>query len=94
MIMKTFNLQLIGFPGIRGGKNRLPYSPHAYICVRSRSKIKYPNKKGNVERNALSNECVSFQELEAEADRLIEELQQIKKQGMRFFKNELGDRFS
>jgi len=91
--MKTFSLQLISFPGNRGDKNKLPYGPHAYICVGSRSKIKCPSKKGNVERDALSNECVIFQELEAEADRLIEEIQHIKKQGMRFFEKELPNKF-
>jgi len=83
--MKTFNLQLISFPGNRGDKNKLSYGPRAYICVGSRSKIKCPVKKGNIERDALSHECVIFQELEAEADRLIEELQHIKRQGKKFF---------
>ena len=91
--MKTFSMQLISFPGSRGDKNKLPYGPRAYICVGCRSKIKCPSKKGNIERDALSDECVTFQELEAKVDRLIEELQQIKRQGMRFFKKELADRF-
>jgi hypothetical protein len=93
IIMKTFNLQLISFPGNRGDKNKFLYGPCACICVGSRSKIKCPSKKGNIERDALSNKCVIFQELEAEADRLIEELQHIKKQGKKFFKKELADRF-
>ena len=83
--MKTFNLQLISFPGNRGNKNKLPYGPLAYICVKCRSKIKYPSKKGNIEFDALSNKCVIFQELEEEVDRLIKELQQIKRQGKKFF---------
>lgn len=85
MIMKTFSLQLISFLGNRGDKNKLSYGPRVYICVGSRSKIKCPSKKGNIEHDALSNECVIFQELEAEADRMIEELQQIKRQGKKFF---------
>ena len=91
--MKTFNLQLISFPGNHGGGNKLPYGPHAYICVGCRSKIKCPSKKGNIERDALSHECVIFQELEAEANRLIEELQKIKRQGKKFFENEHPNRF-
>ena len=91
--MKTFSLQLISFPGNRCGKNILPYGPRAYICVGSRSKIKCPGKKDNIERDALSHECTYFQELEAEADRLIEELQQIKIQGKKFFEKELPNRF-
>ena len=86
LIMKTFNLQLISFPGNHGDRNKLPYGPRAYICVGSRSKIKCPSKKGNIERDALSHECVTSRELEEEVDRLIEELQQIKRQGKKFFK--------
>jgi hypothetical protein len=88
MIMKTFNLQLISFPGNRVDKNKLSYGPRAYICVGSRLKIKYPSKKGNIERDALSDECVTSREFEAEVERLIEELQHIKKQGRRFFEKE------
>ena len=86
--MKTFNLQLISFPGNRGDKNKLPYGPRAYIYVGSRSKIMCPSKKGDVERDALSHECVTSRELEEEADRMIEELQQVKKQCRRFFEKE------
>jgi len=93
MIMKTFSMQLISFPGSRGDKNKLPYGPRAYICVGCRSKIKCPSKKGNIERDALSNECVTSRELEEEVDRLIEELQQIKRQGRRFFEKELLNSF-
>lgn len=91
--MKTINLQLISFPGKRSDRNKLPHGPRAYICVKCISKIKHPGNKGIIKRDALSDECVTFQELEIEADRMIEELQQIKKQGMRFFKKELDDRF-
>jgi len=88
MIMKTFNLQLISFPGNRGNKNELSYGPRSYICVGSRTKIKCPSKKSDVERDALSHECVTSRELEEEVDRLIEELQHIKKQGRKFFEKE------
>ena len=92
-IMLTFSLQLISFPGNRGDKNKLLYGPRVYICVGSRSKIKCPSKKGNIERDALSNECVTSRELEEEADRLIEELQQIKRQAKKFFEKELPNKF-
>jgi len=84
--MQTFSLQLISFPGNHGDKKKLPYGPRAYICVGCSSKIKCPSKKGNIELDALSHECATSRELEEEVDRLIEELQQIKRQGMRFFK--------
>jgi len=91
--MKTFSLQLISFPGNHGERNKLPYGPRAYICVKCSSKINCPSKNGNVERVALSNEYTSFQEFEVEVDRLVKELQQIKRQGMRFFEKELLNRF-
>jgi len=91
--METFSLQLINFPGNHGDKNKLSYGPRSYICVRCRSKIKCPSKKGNIERDALSNECTSFQEFEAEVDSLVKELQHIKRQGKKFFEKELLNRF-
>ncbi len=92
-IMQTFSLQLISFPGNHGDRNKLPYGPRAYICVKCRLKINCPSKKDKKERDALSHECTTSQELEAEVDRLVEELQQIKRQGRRFFKKGLPDRF-
>ena len=86
--MKISNFILIKFPGKPGDKNKLPYGPRAYICVKSNTILKCPSKKDNTEFDALSHECTSFQEFEAEADRLIEELQQVKKQGRRFFEKE------
>lgn len=91
--MKTFSLQLISFPGNHGDRNKLPYGPRAYICVKCSSKINCPSRKGNIELDALSHQCTTFQEFEAEVDRLVKELQHIKRQGMRFFKKELADRF-
>ena len=91
--MKTFSLQLISFPGNNGDRNKLPYGPRAYVCVKCISKVKCPSKKGNIEFDALSHQCTIFQELEAEVDRLVKELQHIKRQGRRFFKKELPDRF-
>lgn len=88
--MFTFSLQLISLRGSHGNKNELPYGPRAHICVKGSSEVKYPTKKGIMPFAALSHECTGFQELEAEADRLVEELRKIKKQGMRFFEKELG----
>lgn len=86
--MKTFSLQLINFPGNHGDKNKLPYGPRAHICVKCKTILKCPSKKGIIELDALSHECTSFQEFESEVDRLSKELQQIKKQGRRFFEKE------
>jgi len=91
--MKTFSLQLISFPSNHGDRNKKPYGPRAYICVKCSSKLNCPSKKGNIERDALSNECVTSRELEEEADRLIEELQQIKRQAKKFFEKELPNKF-
>jgi len=87
--MKKLNLQLISFPGNHGERNKLPYGPRAYICVKCSSKINCPSKSGNFERVALSNEYTSFQGFEVEVDRLVKELQQIKRQGKKFFETEL-----
>ena len=93
MIMKTVSLQLISFPGNHGKGNELPHGPQASICVKCNTILKCPAKKGNIKLDALSHKCTYFQEFEAEVDRLVEELQHIKRQGRRFFKKELADRF-
>jgi hypothetical protein len=91
--MLTFSLQLISFPGYHGNRNELPDGPKAYVCVKCSSKLNCPGRKGNIEFDALSHQCTNFQEFESEVDRLVNELQKIKRQGLRFFKKELGDRF-
>ena len=93
MIMKTFSLQLSSFPGNHVDRNKLPYGPRAYICVKCSSKLNCPSKKDKKERDALSHECTTSQEFEAEVDRLVKELQQIKRQGKKFFEKELPDGF-
>ena len=91
--MLTDRFELIRFPCNHGNRNELPHGPQAYVCVKFSSKLKYPTKKGNIELTALSHQCVTLQELEAEVDRLVEELRQIKRQGMAFFEKELAHRF-
>ena len=69
--MKTYNLDLLSwtFPSL---------THHAHIYIKEYS----TDEKGHI---LLTPECVSYQELQYQADRLIKELEEIKRKAKKRF---------
>lgn len=84
--MSTFSLQLLDFPG-NYEKGTVPYGPRTYVAIKSCSIVPWRNKSGKkkIDFETLSHECLSMGEFESEVDRLIKELETIKRQAKRFF---------
>jgi hypothetical protein len=66
--------------------------PIAYISFKNVGTKKCIRGKEEIEFIAISFECVTFNDLENEVNRLIKELEIIKKQGRKFFEKEIGKR--
>ncbi len=93
--MSTYSLQLLGFPG-NYGSGTPPYGPRAYIAIKSCSKVKWRDKTGKkeIDFTVISPECVSMNEFRHEIERLIKELETIKKQAEKFFHKEAAKKSS
>ncbi len=87
--MTTHTLQLLKILS-NYKKGTLPYGPKAYIALKSYSGIELPTESGKekVMFKMLSPECLVLSEIEYEINRLIRELQTIKKQAKEFFQKE------
>jgi hypothetical protein len=90
--MTTWNLQFLPFSDFY--KNTpTGLGPRAYVAVKHPSdRIKYKEGKNEIEIDTISPECATFMEFEIEVNRLIKELETIKKQGKRFFEKEIQKR--
>ena len=90
--MTTWNLQLLPFSNFYENKPT-GLGPRAYIAVKHPSdRIKYKEGKNEIEVDTISPDCTIFEELEFQVDRLIKELETIKKQGKKFFEKEIQKR--
>ena len=87
--MSTHTLQLLKILS-NYKKGTLPYGPKAYIALKSYGGIELPTESGKekVMFRILSPECLALSEIEYEINRLIRELQTIKKQAKEFFQKE------
>ncbi|MBA7494696.1 hypothetical protein ES702_05273 [subsurface metagenome] len=87
--MSTHTLQLLKIPS-NYKKGTLPYGPKAYIALKSYGGIELPTKSGKEKTmfSILSPECLALNEIKYEINRLIQELQTIKKQAKGFFQKE------
>lgn len=86
--IKTWNLQLLSFPDFFDNKT-IGLGPTAYIAIKHPSDtLKWKEGKKEFEFETISPECATFRELELEVDRLIKELETIKRQGKKFFEIE------
>jgi hypothetical protein len=87
--MPPYYLQLLDFPG-NYEKGSHVYGPRAYVAIRASSPEKGKDKSGNKELDftVISADCYSFSEFESEANKLIKELETIKKQAKKFFRKE------
>lgn len=86
LIMPTYSLQLLNLPG-NYKKGTLVHGPIAYIAIKTCSEIKWQNKGGKkpIDFTVISHKCYSLTELEQEINRLIKELESIRKQAKEFF---------
>lgn len=90
--MATWNLQILKFPD-NYDKQTPRLGSRAYIALRHPSDtLKWKEGKKELEFKTISPECATFMELEIEVNRLIKELETIKKQGKRFFEKEIQKR--
>ena len=87
--MSTYYLRLLDFPG-NYEKGPYIYGPRAYVAIKASLQEKWKDKSGNkeVDFTVISPDCVSFSEFESEANKLIKELETIKKQAKKFFQKE------
>ena len=86
--MATWNLQLLKF-GENYEEELIGLGPRAYIAIKHPSDtIKRKEGKNEIEFKTISPDCATFGELEIEVNRLIKELETIKKQGKKFFEKE------
>jgi hypothetical protein len=81
--MSTSNLKLLFLPGSYG-KGVSPCGPKAYVAIQ---RYFHPNLTDSSMKNeqVVSADCNSFDEFQPEIDRLINELEVIKKQAERLF---------
>jgi len=86
--MATWNLQLLKF-GENYEEELIGPGPRAYIALTHPSDtIKKKVGKNEIEFKTISPDCATFGELEIEVNRLIKELETIKRQGKKFFEKE------
>ena len=84
--MSTLSLQLLKIPANNKSENDTLDTARAYIAVKCSS----IEEVGKVEFTTISPECRSLREVKEEADRLIKELNAIKKYAASFFKKRGG----
>jgi hypothetical protein len=90
--MTTWNLQLLSFPYFYEN-NPTGHGPIAFIAIKHLSdRKKWKKGKEKIEFETISPDCPNYPELEIEVNRLIKELETIKKQGKKFFENEMKKR--
>jgi hypothetical protein len=90
--MTPWNLRLLHFSDFYENKPT-GLGPKAYIAVKHPSdRITWKEGKNKIEIDTISPDCKIFAELESEVDRLIKELETIKKQGKKFFEKEIQKR--
>ena len=83
--MATYSLQLLNFPF----DSKYLTGPMAHIALKTYTTHSFKVKSGKeIDFKLLSPECVTFNELEYQVDRLIKELEKIKKKGNLFFQKE------
>jgi hypothetical protein len=85
--MATYGLQLLSFPGKYKGKEA-PYGPRAYVALK-RPEVEEFAVKGDKEKAEfylITPDCVAFQEFDAQVNRLIEELETIRKKGKKILR--------
>lgn len=87
--MSIHTLQLLNIPG-NYKKGTIPYGPKAYIALESYSRMELPTTSGKKKVNfhILSPECMTLDEVSYNADKLIQELEIIRKQAKQFFRKE------
>ncbi len=86
--MATHNLQLLPLSDFIEEKP-IGLGPRAYIAIKHPSDtIKYKEGKNEIEFKTISPDCATYSELEREVNRLIKELETIKRQGKTFFEKE------
>ena len=89
--MATHSLQLLDFPVYYKIK-QIVLGPRVYIALKTYGTTIWRKGNEEIEFTTSSPECANFRELELEVDRLIKELETIKKQGKRFFEKEIQKR--
>jgi len=83
--MSTLSLQMIGFPF----DPKHLAGPMAVIALKTYSTQTFEIKSGKkLAFKLLSPDCVTFKELQYQADCLIKELEEIKRKGKTFFERE------
>ncbi len=83
--MATYSVQLLNFPF----DPKYLTGPRAFIALKTYTTHSFKVKSGKrMDFKLLSPDCVTFNELEYQADRLIQELEEIKKKGKLFFQKE------
>lgn len=85
--MSTYYLKFLGFPG-NYEKGTAPCPPRAYIAIKRYFPIKWRDKKREIDDSVISADCVTFAEFQSGIDTIVKELETIKKQGKRFFKED------
>jgi len=82
--MSIHNLKLLTDPGNYGN---LPCGPRVCIALESYATAEWPCESGKKKRKFLiiSPDCVTPREIDGEVNRLIQELEKIRKQSKRFF---------
>ena len=79
--MTTWNLRLLPFSDFYENKPTGD-GPRAYIAIKhSSDRIKWKEGKNEIEIYTISPDCTIFEDFEFQVDRLIKELETIKKQG-------------
>jgi hypothetical protein len=88
--MSTHYLQLLDFPL----DPKYLTGPRACIALKSYSTLLWADKTGKkkVDFKIISPDCVTFNELQYQADLLIKELETIKRQAKSFFQKELENK--
>ncbi|MHB8067223.1 MAG: hypothetical protein ACYDIC_04885 [Desulfobaccales bacterium] len=89
--MSTHSLQLLDFP-VNYKISPIVIGPRAYIALKTYGTTVWRDGKKEIEFTTISPECVTPREFEYEVDRLIKELETIKKQRKKFFQKELEKR--
>jgi hypothetical protein len=89
--MSTYSLQLLDFP-VDYKIKPIVLGPRVYIALKTYGTKVWRKGNKEIEFTTISPECVTLKEFEYQINRLIEELETIKKQGKIFFEKELKKR--
>jgi len=80
--MSTYTFQLVYFPGNYSSERGLFHGPRVYIGLKAHGTVKWPcDRGGESEVTVISQSCASQVELCCAIDRLIDELQTLKRKG-------------